>query len=192
MNVTTHKLLFTNLDGALKQMYISNPNLHQHSIRVARTAKILSQKLSQSEENINLINSAALLHDVGKLLLNQRDLEESQRPFFYGKKYINFHTIMGARLLEESGFPTVIVEAVLSHHEWFNGEGLPKGLKGEEIPLFSRIIYICEIFDALTDPNREKISNGIHKEAALERIKELSGIRFDPQIVKALLAIETK
>lgn len=187
MLTMSEKIYFSNLDEALKIMYNSNPQLHQHSIRVSRVSKLIAKKLTLTEEKINIISSAALLHDIGKLLLTQTVLDESHQPFFYGSNFIKSHTMLGAKLLSETGFPSEIVETVLSHHEWFNGKGLPRGLKGEEIPLSSRVIYVAEVYDALTDPHREK---NMQKNIALKKLKELSGIRFDPEIVEALLEVE--
>jgi putative two-component system response regulator len=98
------------------------------------------------------------------------------------------HTLIGARLL--AGSPSSLLQAgeiiALSHHEWWNGQGYPKGLRGEEIPLWGRICALADVFDALTSdrPYRQALSN----EQALEIMGQGRGSQFDPALFDVFFA----
>jgi HD-GYP domain-containing protein (c-di-GMP phosphodiesterase class II) len=92
------------------------------------------------------------------------------------------HTIAGYRILNLFDETMDLAEAVFSHHEYWDGTGYPKGLKGEEIPWYSRIISIAEVYDVLVRQMSES--------RALDEIKELKGKRFDPEITDVFLSLK--
>lgn len=158
-----------------------------HSERVSNYAKLIAGALNLSQEEIEVIESAALLHDLGKvgmvdeLLFNPEHLNSDEH------KKAQRHAEIGAELL--SKFPLFEKGAVLvyHHHERYDGKGYPDGLKGEEIPLGARIISVADAYQAMTEnrPYRRALS----EEAAISELIKGSGSQFDPSVVQAFLKI---
>ena len=152
----------------------------QHVVRVGRYAGIIARELGFSEADVEMLELAAQLHDVGKIgipdaILNSHgklDPEQfavMQRHCSFAKKILTplgeqewrtlqTHSQLGASLLEISSSPILMLAARIAqtHHEWWNGDGYPLGLAGEDIPLEGRITAVADVFDALSSPRTYK------------------------------------
>ena len=159
-----------------------------HSRRVQEYTILLARRMGLKDET-DLLNIAigALLHDVGKIgvpdevLLKQGELTEKER------NEVRRHPDLGASLIDRIPFLAGAREIVLSHHEKYDGNGYPKGLAGEDIPIGGRIFSVADVFDALTTnrPYRPSLS---YREAA-EFIAGKKGSHFDPAMVDVFLAV---
>jgi len=164
-----------------------DPYTKGHSERVAETSVALAQDLHLSDRDIENIEYTALLHDIGKIGIDDRILSKSSELSNEEFKKIKEHPIIGANIIEPVDFLKNSYEAIYHHHERYNGGGYPDGLKAKDIPLCARIIGVADAYDAMGSdrPYRKKLS----KEKILKEFTEQSGKQFDPQIVNALMLI---
>ena len=164
-----------------------DPETGAHIQRMAHYSEIIARGLGLDEKLCKLILQAAPMHDVGKIgipdmiLLKPGKLTDEE--FDIMKK----HAAMGYELLKDSGSEIMQAgaEIALTHHEKFDGSGYPNGLKGEEIPIFARIVAVADVFDALTSDRPYK--KAWDSKDAIELIKKNSGSHFDPECVEAFL-----
>ena len=101
------------------------------------------------------------------------------------RRAVERHPVIGARKLEELGFPQPIVEAIRHHHEWYNGAGYPDGLKGEKIPAAARILAIADAYDAITSQRAYRPARS--REEAIGIVGDAAGTQFDPKHVGAFV-----
>ena len=164
-----------------------DPYTKGHSERVAETSVVLAQELNLSGRDIENIEYTALLHDIGKIGIDDRILGKSSKLSNEEFKKIKEHPIVGAKIIEPVDFLKNSYRVIYHHHEKYNGGGYPDGLKEKDIPLCARIIGVADAYDAMDSdrPYRKKLS----KEKILKEFTEQSGKQFDPQIVTALMLI---
>lgn len=164
-----------------------DPYTKGHSERVAKMALALAQELNLSDREIENIEYAALLHDIGKIGIADnilgKDSSLTNREF----DKIKEHTVMGAKIIEPVEFLKDSYKAIYHHHERYNGDGYPDGLKSEDIPILARIIAVADAYDAMCSdrPYRKKLNN----DKILKELKDQSGKQFDPKVVKALISV---
>ena len=157
----------------------------QHSVRVAKVARILSQEMGLSERDVDDISRGALLHDIGKMAIPDAILMKPGRLTEEDWKVIKNHPKTGYDILKSSPFLRHASEIVYSHQEKFDGSGYPRGLRGEEICLGARIFAVVDAYDAM---RTERIySKIVAVEQAVGEIKSKRGTQFDPTVVDALL-----
>jgi putative nucleotidyltransferase with HDIG domain len=158
-----------------------------HSERVTRLALKMGRLLDMSQEELDGLHRAALLHDVGKIGMPPELLDKTDRLTEDEYQLVREHPIIGARILEPIDAYAEIIPIVRQHHEWFNGAGYPEGLAGESITLGARILAVADVYDALSSerPYRPSMEKG----QALDLIKERSGTHFDPLIVKVFFKV---
>jgi putative two-component system response regulator len=163
---------------------------HQHTRRVARTAFLLARELGLAAADAALIRQAAPLHDLGKLSLPDSILLKPAKLSVAEYREVKRHPAAGAAILRGSSSEVLRLaeEIALTHHEWWDGNGYPGGLKGEEIPLAGRIVALADVFDALTHARPYKRAWPIDR--AVSEIKRLAGRQFDPGLVKAFLTLD--
>lgn len=161
-----------------------------HSKAVSRYAAELAQAAGYSKEAIQGIRSAGLLHDIGKL--NLPDSILAKRDPLTDKEWdmIKHHPEVGARILEYVAGLQGCLDAVLYHHERYDGKGYPRGLKGEDIPLDARIMAIADSYDAMISERGYKEKKSA--EEAIEELKVCSGTQFDPDLVRKFIKIRQK
>lgn len=164
-----------------------DPYTKGHSERVAQTSVALARELNLPERDIENIEYVALLHDIGKIGIDDRILGKSSKLSNEEFKKIKEHPIVGAKIIESIDFLKNSYIAIYHHHERYNGDGYPDGLKAKDIPIYARIIAVADAYDAMGSdrPYRKKFS----KEKILKEFTEQSGKQFDPQIVNALMLI---
>ncbi|MCP4699882.1 MAG: response regulator [Gammaproteobacteria bacterium] len=155
-----------------------------HVIRVSNYAELLGKCVGMSEEHCEILLHASPMHDVGKIGIPDRILLKPGKLDADEWTLMKTHTIIGEKILSGYDSELLMTAAVIakSHHEKWDGSGYPDGLKGEEISLESRIICICDVFDALTSKRPYKGSWPVEKAAAY--IEQKSGKSFDPNLVQ--------
>lgn len=160
----------------------------QHIRRVAETSKLLAQKISYlSEEEVNSIFLASPMHDIGKIAIPKEILHKPGKLTDEEMTIMKTHAEKGASLLQNSKRRLTTTAAIIAHqhHEKWDGSGYPRGLKGEEIHIFGRIVAIADVFDALTHKRQYKDAWSI--ESSMEYIRDQSGSHFDPTLVQILI-----
>lgn len=188
-----HKLLVgrslhgTLLNSIKTAMNIKSRDTEEHEERIVALALSLGKELNIDDEKLNQLNLLATLHDIGKMSVDKRILNKktklTESEWFEIKK----HPEAGYRIAMSSPDLMQIADLILSHHERWDGNGYPQGLKGEDIPLLSRIVAVVDAFDAIT--SNRPYSKARSKEAAIEEIVRNSGTQFDPLVVDAFLRI---
>ncbi|MCA9017987.1 MAG: HD domain-containing protein, partial [Planctomycetaceae bacterium] len=167
----------------LGEMHSSD--LGEHAKRVTVLTGQIAKQLGCSLDELFQINSAALLHDIGKIELPENLLSKPYDKLLPAEqRQVQNHAVLGERIAQM--VPSLEKAAVLirHHHERFNGTGYPDGLKGEEIPLGSRIICVADYYDHLQYGRTS--SQQTSPEAILESMGRLTGTWFDPMVISAL------
>lgn len=160
-----------------------------HAHRVSSYATAIGSRLELAAATLEQLSLAAFLHDVGKIgtpdsiFLKPGTLAAAERAV------MQLHSKCGARLLREITDMEDVADAVLHHHEHFDGTGYPDGLSGEQIPHLSRIILVADAYDAMTNPRAFR--EAWNREAALEQLHKRSGAQFDPAVVQAFSEVNT-
>ncbi|MEA2022467.1 MAG: HD-GYP domain-containing protein [Candidatus Caldatribacteriota bacterium] len=164
-----------------------DPYTKGHSERVSKNAVALAQEMNLPDREIENIEYSALLHDIGKIGIEDSILGKNDRLTEQEFEKIKKHTIMGANIIEPVDFLKSSYKAIYHHHERYNGNGYPDGIKEEEIPLSARIIAVVDAYDAMGSdrPYRKKLG----KDIIIKILKEQSGKQFDPEVVKVFLSI---
>jgi putative two-component system response regulator len=160
---------------------------YEHSRRVATYAQRLARYLGWSRREAHNLALAALVHDLGKTWIGNEILNKSGVLSLEERRTMQRHPIIGARILIGCDVDSFFINAVLYHHEAWDGHGYPAGLKGEEIPLSARILTIADVYDVLTSqrPYKAPLSN----EAARERLVQDSARSFDPRALDAFVRL---
>lgn len=159
-----------------------------HSEEVKRIALKIGQMMSLSPESLRRLEYAALLHDIGKIGVSDQLLTKGTALTEFEFEEVKLHPQIGGKLLEQVELLKETGPIIHAHHENYDGSGYPKGLKGEDIPIESRIIAVADAYEAMTvdRPYRKALSQG----EAQQRLKQGSGTQFDPRVVEILLKVE--
>jgi diguanylate cyclase (GGDEF)-like protein/putative nucleotidyltransferase with HDIG domain len=152
-----------------------------HVRRVQVYAAGLARALGMSENEIQGVKTAALLHDIGKLAVPEHILSKPGPLTHEEFQKIRIHPQVGAEIISGVPFPYPVAPLILSHHERYDGKGYPAGLKGDEIPLGARILSVVDYFDALI--SERPYHRAMTVEAALELLRHEAGKALDPRIV---------
>lgn len=173
----------------INNLHNRSPREKRHSENVSVLCEKIAEEMGLSKALIKRLGENGYFHDIGKIVLEDdilnkhRDLTEEE----YRK--MQQHSVVGYRILNLFDDTIDLAEGVLSHHEHLDGTGYPKGIKGEEIPLSSRIIAVAEAYDAMTNDNYDRRKTN---DEAVEEIIRLSGVRFDKDAVEAFIKISKK
>ena len=159
-----------------------------HSQRIARYADEIARELNCPPEMHDQIRTAAMLHDVGKIGVPDSVLLKPGGLSSTEMEIMKSHSLIGARLLRTAGFADEVVTCVRHLHERYDGSGYPAALKGDEIPLGSRILAVADTYEAMTS---DRIYRSALKPAdALFELRRFSGTQFDPVIVETFARVE--
>jgi putative nucleotidyltransferase with HDIG domain len=155
-----------------------------HSTRMADLAYQLGQLVGLQGDVLEDLHMAAHLHDIGKIGTPDRILNKNGPLLPEEQLIIRQHPEVGQQILEQSPHLVGLAKIVRHHHERCDGQGYPDGLRGEDIPLSSRIIAICDAIDAMsaTRPYREALETG----ECLQQMHNNSGKQFDPNLVRLM------
>ena len=173
------------LDALAALLAVREHATAQHSARVAKLARILSQEMGLSERDVDDISRGALLHDIGKMAIPDAILMKPGRLTEEDWKVVKNHPKTGYDILKSSPFLQYASEIVYSHQEKFDGSGYPRGLRGEEICLGARIFAVVDAYDAMR--MERSYSKILSAEKSVEEIKSKRGTQFDPAVVDVFL-----
>jgi len=162
-----------------------DPYTRGHSERVARFAEEIGRQLKLSEEHLETLRYAGILHDIGKIGTARYILRKPGKLTEDEYQRIRLHPESGALILREIKFLSKTVPAIFHHHEHFDGTGYIDGIKGWEIPLLARILTVADAYDAMTSPRPYRAA--MADEVACRELINCSGTQFDPDIVQAFL-----
>lgn len=157
-----------------------------HSVNVGVLATMVGSAMGLSRDELRDLCMAAMLHDVGKRFLPIEVVNKESPLTAEEYEVLKTHSKLGADFLREQfNFSVYVNQGVMQHHEWYDGEGYPLAREGEDIPLFSRIISLVDVYDALTSdrPYRDAVPNG----EAVEYLMGRSGRQFDPEVLDVFL-----
>jgi len=161
-----------------------DPYTRGHSERVSRLSVLMARSLGLGSREIQNVQIGSLLHDVGKIGIDDRILRKPAVLTEDEYRYMKQHPEKGASMLAPIKNMKEINPAVRHHHERWDGGGYPAGLRGEEIPLIARIVNVADTFDAMT--TNRPYQKAMSLEKAVMRLKELSGTAHDPLLVKVV------
>lgn len=159
----------------------------KHMLRVRDLSLAIGRRLELNDHAMEKLQLASRYHDIGMISVDPK-LTVREGVLTSGElEAVQRHPEAGSRIAEAHPFLRDIADIILSHHEWWNGQGYPKKLKGNDIPFLARIITAADAYDAMT--NNRYYRTPYSKEAALENIRKLAGSQLDPAVVSALLAV---
>ncbi|HEB74899.1 MAG TPA: HD domain-containing protein [Nitrospirae bacterium] len=164
---------------------LRDPCTGGHTKRVKHYSLIIGRYLGLSKAELETVELAAILHDIGKIGIRDDILLKKGRLTEDEMQHMRMHSIYGAELLKSIKQLKDIVPVVRNHHERYDGAGYPDGLSGEDISPMARILTVADSFDAMTTHRPYKKS--ISTEAALEQLRQYAGTQFDPKVVEAFL-----
>ncbi|MGI8733266.1 MAG: HD domain-containing phosphohydrolase [Pyrinomonadaceae bacterium] len=172
----TVKALAAAIDG-------KDPYTRGHSERVSRVSMAIAQRLDLSDEECEKIRVSALLHDVGKIGIDDKILKKPAALTDEEYEIMKQHPQKGYKILSQIPAIKEFLPGMYMHHEMINGEGYPQGLKGEEIPLMALIVSVADTFDAMTTDR--PYQRAMKFEDAVARIQSFVGTRYDERVVAA-------
>lgn len=179
------------LQVLVKTIETRDPYTSGHSLRVAALARAIAEDLKFSPFKVDMIETAAMVHDIGKIDLLYADLIGKESGLTEAeRRVIMTHAAKGAEFLRTlSSLPESVVLAVRHHHERYDGTGYPDRLTGEEIPLASRIIMLCDSVDAMLSDRPYR--HALNVDQVRAELLRCSGSQFDPRIVQIMLKRNT-
>jgi diguanylate cyclase (GGDEF)-like protein len=171
---------------AVRMLGAQEPDVELHSAQVAALAGSVGHRLGLTDGECADVVRAAELHDIGKIAIPYAILHKEGPLAADEWEMMRRHSTIGANILTAAPALARVAEFVRSSHERYDGAGYPRGLSGENIPLASRIIFVCDAFDAMvSDRSYQK---GMSDEAALAQLRRNAGTQFDPAVVAAFCA----
>jgi HD-GYP domain-containing protein (c-di-GMP phosphodiesterase class II) len=175
----TVKALAAAIDG-------KDPYTRGHSERVSRFSVATAQALGLPDDEIEKIRISALLHDVGKIGIDDRVLKKPSALSDQEFEIMKTHPQKGFKIMSQIPAMRDFLPGMYMHHEMINGQGYPQGLNGDEIPMQARIVSVADTFDAMT--TERPYQQAMDLEAALTRLKSFVGTRYDARVVAAFIA----
>jgi two-component system cell cycle response regulator len=171
-------------DALLQVLTEQDQGLDTHGGHVAELSAQVAQALHQPDLEVQRIRLAATLHDIGKTAIPESVLNKPGPLDDHEWEFIHRHTLIGERIVQAAPALAGTASLIRSSHEHLDGNGYPDGLQGEQIPLGSRIIAVCDAFDAMTTARSYREAGTV--DAALAELRRCSGRQFDTGVVEAL------
>lgn len=156
-----------------------------HSLRVAEYSVEIARRMNKSEEELNKIYCAGLLHDVGKIRVPEEVINKPGKLSDEEFEQIKLHPVTGYHILKEISEDKMIAMGAKFHHERFDGKGYPNGLKGDNIPEIARIIGVADTYDAMA--SNRSYRSALSQEKIRSEIEKGKGTQFDPEIADIML-----
>lgn len=172
------------IEGLALAIEAKDHNTHSHLNRIRTYAVEIGKEVGMSNEDLDALKAAALLHDIGKLAVPDHIINKPGRLTPEEFEKMKIHPVVGAEIIEKVSFPYPVAPIVRSHHEKWDGTGYPDGLKGADIPLGARILAVVDCLDALTSDRQHR--KALLLDGAMQEISEEAGTSFDPEIVTIL------
>ncbi len=161
-----------------------DPSTRKHSDHVSSIAVEIGQVMNLSESELEQLEWAGLLHDIGKIGIRDAVLLKPERLTREERMLMNEHPVKGEEILRDVDQLTKVRPLIRHHHEWYNGSGYPDRLIGDEIPLLARVLHVADAFEAMT-ASRPYRPVPLSAAEALAELQRYAGIQFDPRVVEA-------
>jgi len=179
--------LLKTIEALSRTLEAKDPVTREHAQRVIKYSSALARALSLSPQEIENIRIAALLHDIGKLGISEKILENPHPLLDEEVEHIKRHPLVAEKILGPIDDLKEIIQLVKHHHENWDGTGYPDRLKGEEIPRGSRILALADAYDAMTSSRVYRVP--FSSARAIAEIKDKAGTQFDPALVEPFISI---
>ncbi|MFA9379270.1 MAG: HD domain-containing phosphohydrolase [Lachnotalea sp.] len=166
-------------------LHEKNPREEQHSLRVSELCEQMGIELGMQEGDIKELKTVGLLHDIGKIAIDESVLNKNGKLNEEEWEEVKKHPEIGYRILSTANELSEMANYVLAHHERWDGNGYPKGLKGEEIPIQAAIISIVDSYDAMV--SERSYREALPKEYAVSELIKGAGTQFSPACVKVFV-----
>jgi len=186
------KIAKTKIVQALREK-LANTSIEtfEHQERVEKLSVMLGKRLALSKTDIDDVRLLASLHSIGKIGIPSRLLLKEGKLTDEERIVVNTHSEIGYRIAQATPEISRISSLILAHNEWWDGSGYPLNLKGNNIPLLSRMVTIVDSYDTLT--HYKSYGKVLSNKESLEEIKNSAGTQYDPKLVKEFIAmIESK
>ena len=192
-NMYRHKLLDREshhnaiISSVMATMYARSQETEEHAERLAEISLKIGKAMGLSQKNLDDLRLLSMLHDIGKIGIDDRILNKEEPLSKKEWEIMKKHPEIGFRIAMSSSDLEPVAQYILHHHERWDGKGYPAGLRGEDIPLLSRILAVVDSYDAMT---KDRIYRKALGEAnAIKEIKDNSGTQFDPHIAELFLKL---
>ena len=179
------KMTNESLETVAATIDAKNLYLKGHSKRVAEYSREVAGRMGMSEDDCQAVYFAGLLHDIGKIGIPNSILDKQQKLTDEEYDVIKRHCSLGSEILKSMSAVPELAQVARWHHESYDGSGYPDGLKGEEIPIFARIISVCDTYDAMS--SERSYRKPLLREEIIGQLVKYRGIQFDPKVVDAML-----
>lgn len=173
------------INTIISTLHEKNKREEQHSLRVSKLCENMGRVLDLREDEIKELKTVGLLHDIGKIAIEENILNKSEKLTHDEWEEIKRHPEIGYRILSTVNELSEMAQYVLAHHERLDGKGYPKGLKQGEIPFQSKIIAIADAYDAMI--SERSYRNALPEEVAIEELKKNAGSQFDVELTKIFI-----
>ncbi|MCC6745465.1 MAG: HD domain-containing protein [Acidobacteria bacterium] len=183
--VRNHELFIGTVRGLAAAIDGKDPYTRGHSERVAEFSSAMAIELGLPEDEVEKIRISGLMHDVGKLAIEDKILRKPAALTDEEFEIMREHPERGARIMSEIPHMREYIPGMRFHHEMMNGKGYPLGLEGDQIPLMAKIVSVADSFDAMT--TNRPYQKQMPIDLVFEKIREMAGIRYDPDVVEALV-----
>lgn len=177
----------TIINTLLATLYEKSMETEEHSKRIEAYCHSIGHKLRLSSREMDELSLLAILHDIGKVGITADILKKPEQLTPAEWEEMKRHPEIGYRIVQATPELANVADYILSHHERWDGQGYPRGLKGEEIPLVCRILAVTDAFDAMT--NDRIYHKAVNAEKAVAELKKNAGTQFDPNVVKLFVDI---
>ena len=168
-------------------MQAKDPYTQGHCETVSRYARRIGQRLALDAQQLSIVSYAALLHDIGKIGVSDGILNKPGPLLPPERDLVRAHVRIGHDLIRHVPALAVVADAVLHHHEWYDGTGYPDCLRGEQIPIASRIVGVVDSYGAMI--TRRSYKEAFGEDYARAELSRCAGTQFDPQIVDVFLQV---
>ncbi|HEY6210079.1 MAG TPA: HD domain-containing phosphohydrolase [Gemmatimonadales bacterium] len=181
------RLSVATLEALVNALEAKDPYMRGHSARIADLSATIAHQLGLPEEQVEQVRVAGRLHDIGKIGTREAVLNKDGPLTPDEFEHVKQHVVIGSQILAPLAHLGIVIGGVRSHHERWDGNGYPDGLRGEAIPIAGRIVAAAEVYDALSTsrPYQDKMT----PEQAVERMSDLAGTVLDPKLFEALAAV---
>jgi putative nucleotidyltransferase with HDIG domain len=178
------------IEAMSRTMEWRDPYTAGHQKRVAEISMAIARKLQWSEERVQALYMAAMVHDIGKMSVPSEILTKPSRLTSIEMQLVQGHVDSGYQILKDIPFPWPIADMVRQHHERLDGSGYPQGLKGDQICLEGRILAVADTIEAMA--SHRPYRPGLGLDAAMQEIRAEAGSKLDTSVVDAAFALESE
>ena len=182
------ELFYKTIKSIASALDAKDPYTHGHSLRVTLYSLILAKELGLDDNTLEEIETAGLLHDIGKVGIPQNILCKPGKLTDEEFEIMKSHPEQGEKIVKNIKKLSIISNWLKTHHERWDGKGYPTGLKGEEIPVSARIIALADTYDAMTSTRSYRVA--LSHDVAIAEIQKCAGSQFDPNFAEIFIKIQ--